>query len=113
MARLIKAYPWNSRVVYGMVKGGKKAGVRSLAEQARYDVSVPVELVERAKKELVRDRYLTPFRVAQRYNVTLSTARKLLRILEEEGLVVLFTRNRRSPLYLPRDRVPRAPPQGL
>ncbi|MEB3780280.1 MAG: hypothetical protein GSR85_08640 [Desulfurococcales archaeon] len=93
--------------------GGKKAGVRSLAEQARYDVSVPTELVERARRELVRDRYLTPFRVAQRYNVTLSTARKLLKILEDEGLIVLFTPNRRSPLYLPKDRVPKAPPRGI
>ncbi|MEB3773735.1 MAG: 30S ribosomal protein S25e [Desulfurococcales archaeon] len=92
-------------------KGGK-GPTRSLAEQARYDVSVPQELINRAKRDLVREQYLTPFKVAQRYNVTISTARKVLKMLEAEGVLVLFTPNRRSPVYVPRDKVPTAP-KGL
>lgn len=88
----------------GAAKG--KAQARSLVEQAEYDVSLPEELVERAKRDLRREKYLTPFRVHQKYNVSLTTARKLLRRLEEEGLIVKFSSNRRSPVYVPRDRMP-------
>ncbi len=88
-------------------KGGPSKGVaRGLVEQAEYDVSLPEELVERAKRDLKREKYLTPFKVHQKYSVSLSTARKLLRRLEEEGLVVKFTPNRRSPIYIPKDKVP-------
>ncbi|MCE4602915.1 MAG: 30S ribosomal protein S25e [Desulfurococcales archaeon] len=94
-------------------KQGKGKGVsRSLTEQARYDVSVPEELLKRARRDLARESYVTPFKVSQRYNVTISTARKVLRMLEEEGTLVLFTPNRRSPVYVPKDKLPTAP-RGL
>jgi len=99
--------------VYGLAKQrGGKGPSRSLAEQARYDVSVPQELIMRARRDLLKEQYLTPFKVAQRYNVTISTARKILKMLEAEGELVLFTPNRRSPIYIPRDKVPAAP-KGL
>ena len=95
-------------------KGGKggKGPSRTLTEQARYDVSVPEELLNRARRDLVKEAYLTPFKVAQRYNITISTARKVLKMLEEEGVLVLFTPNRRSPVFVPKDKAPTAP-RGL
>jgi len=93
-------------------KAGGKGPSRSLAEQARYDVSVPMELLERARRDAFKESYLTPFKVAQRYNVTISTARKVLKMLADEGVIVLFTPNRRAPVYVPRDKVPIAP-RGL
>ena len=89
----------------GKAQAQKQA--RSAVKQAEYDVSLPEELVERARRDVRREKYLTPFRVHQKYNVSLSTARKLLRRLEEEGVLVKFTANRRSPVYVPREKVPR------
>lgn len=93
-------------------KGEGKGKARSLVEQAKYDVSLPPELLERAKKDLKREKYLTPLKLSQKYNVTLSTARKILRALEEEGLIVKFGASRRAPVYVPADKA-RELPQGL
>ncbi len=76
-------------------------------------VELTPRLVERAKRELAREKWLTPHKVAQRYGITVSLARKLLRELEEQGVIVLFSRNRRAPVYLPKDKAPTAPPRGL
>ncbi len=88
-------------------EGGQKG--RSLVTQALYDVSVPPELLERAKKDARREKYLTPYTVSQKYNVTISTARKLLRMLEEEGVIVKFSSSRRSPVYVPKEKAMEAP----
>ena len=94
----------------GEEKGGGKG--RSVVEQAIYDVSLPPELLERAKKDIRREKYLTPYKIAQKYSVTISTARKLIKALEEEGLIVKFSGSRRSPVYVPREKLPEAP-KGL
>lgn len=93
-------------------KGGGEEKGRSIVAQAEYDVSVPQELLEKARRELRRERYLTPWTVSQKYSVSLSTARKLLRMLEEEGVIVRFSGSRRSPVYLPREKALEAP-RGL
>ena len=93
-------------------EGGAKGKARSLVEQARYDVSLPQELLERAKKDVKREKYLTPLKLSQRYNVTLSTARKILKALENEGLIVKFGASRRAPVYVPVEKA-RELPQGL
>ena len=86
--------------------GAGKAQARTMVQQAEYDVSLPEELVERAKRDFRREKYLTPFRVHQKYSISLTTARKLLKKLEEEGVLVKFTANRRSPIYVPREKAP-------
>jgi len=70
------------------------------------DVLLPEGLLERARKELARGRYHTPFKVAQRYGVTISVAKKILNILEKEGVLVRYSGTRRTPIYVPKDRVP-------
>ncbi|MCE4627663.1 MAG: 30S ribosomal protein S25e [Desulfurococcales archaeon] len=88
-------------------KGAQQKQARSLVKQAEYDVSLAPELLERARRDIKREKYLTPFKVHQKYNVSLSTARKLLKALEEEGLIVKFTPNRRSPIYVPKEKLPK------
>ncbi len=96
----------------GQGKQGKSVKARSAVEQARYDVSLPQELLDRARRDAERERYMTPYRVAQKYNVTISTARKILYALEEEGVLVRFTRNRRSPIFIHKSKLVEAP-RGL
>ncbi len=71
------------------------------------DSLLPEGLLQKARRELSRGRYHTPYRVAQRYGVTISIAKRILRILEEEGVLVRYSGTRRTPIYLPRDRVPK------
>jgi len=91
--------------------GGQEQGGRGGEEEII--VELTPRLIERAKRELVREKWLTPYKVAQRYGITVSLARKLLRELEAQGVLVLFSANRRAPVYLPRDKAPTAPPRGL
>jgi small subunit ribosomal protein S25e len=69
---------------------------------AMVETGLPSDLINKARVELVKEKFLTPFRVAQRYGVKISTARRLLRILAEEGLLVLVAGNRRSRVYVAR-----------
>jgi small subunit ribosomal protein S25e len=75
-----------------------------VAGAKRLDPLVPKELIERAKRDLRRESHLTPFRLAQRYDVTISVAKKILKILEEEGLIVRVGGTRRSPIYVPKGK---------
>ena len=85
-------------------KGAEKKEARGTVKQAAYDVGLPVEILEEVRKGLKRESYLTPFKVAQRYNVSLSTAKRVLRALEEEGLVVRSSGTRRSPVFVPKGK---------
>jgi len=75
-----------------------------VAGARRADPLVPEELVEKARGDLRRESHLTPFTLAQRYDVTISVAKKILRILEEEGLIVRVGGTRRSPIYVPKGK---------
>jgi small subunit ribosomal protein S25e len=92
--------------VHSMAKKKKQAAqpqkARSATEQAVYNVAVPEEIIRRAEREFPKETYWTPFKVAQKYNMTISSARKLLKIMEEKGVIALYTRNSRSPVYVPK-----------
>ncbi|BAN91023.1 30S ribosomal protein S25e [Aeropyrum camini] len=88
-------------------EGEKQQGFKEIIPE------VTEKLVAQARREVEREKWVTPHKLAQKMGIKVSIARRVLRILEEEGVLVLFTRNRRSPLYLPKKRVPTAPPRGL
>jgi small subunit ribosomal protein S25e len=60
------------------------------------------ELLAKVEKEIARaeDPYVTPSTIAQKYGVKVSTAKKILRLLEEKGLVKLVSRTRRTRVYV-------------
>ncbi len=84
--------------------GGKAREARSTVQQAAYDVGLPKELLDKVRGDLRREKYLTPFKVSQRYDVSLSTAKRILKALEEEGLVLRVGGTRRSPIYVPKGK---------
>ncbi len=87
-------------------KGGKKAKIEttklSITQQAVYDVSVPEELYERAKREIKGESLITPFSLSQKLGVSISTAKKILRRMHSEGIVTLYSPGKRCPVYVPR-----------
>jgi len=64
------------------------------------------KLVGRARKELVKARYITPFKLAQRYGISIGLAKKILKKLEEEGILIRYSGTRRSPIYVPKGKEP-------
>lgn len=83
------------------------------AGEEEFIIELTPQFVERAKKELSREKWLTPYKVSQRYGITVSLSKRLLKELEKQGEVILFSRNRRAPVYVPKARAPAAPPKGL
>ncbi len=72
-----------------------------MSEKTREIVAfVPEDVYNRVKREIVREEFTTPYRVAEKYNMTISLARKVLSRLEREGIVKLYAKNRRTPIYL-------------
>lgn len=78
----------------------QKTKSRSITEQAEMDVSVPDELLKRAEKEIKQMEYVTPYILAQKLSVSISTAKKVLRILAQKGSVKQVVPGRRSPIYV-------------
>lgn len=66
------------------------------------ETGLPRDLIDKAKVELVKEKFVTPFRVAQRYGVKVSAAKRLLRILVDEGVLKPLSGNRRVRIYVPR-----------
>ena len=64
-------------------------------------VEVPESLYKRIARDVQREKLVTPYMLAEKYNMTVSLAKKVLRRLESEGYVKLYARNRRAPIYVP------------
>ncbi len=78
-------------------------GSRSITQQALYEAHAPKELVNRVRRDIKRGQfdYLTPYMLSEKYTVTISTAKKILRELLKGGEIKLFSAGRRSPVYVP------------
>ncbi len=78
-------------------------GSRSIVKQALYDSHTADELVNRVRKDLKRGQfsYLTPYLVSEKYSISISTAKKILRVLLNENAIRVFSGGRRAPLYVP------------
>ncbi len=76
--------------------------VKIVAERGReYTVVIPEQLYKRIAREIVREKLITPYMLAEKYNMTISLAKRVLRRLEAEGKVKLYAKNRRAPIYVP------------
>ena len=63
---------------------------------------VPENVVKRIAREVQREKFVTPYMIAERYSMTISLAKQVLRRLEREGVVELYAKNRRAPIYVPK-----------
>ncbi len=71
----------------------------SESEKVVRDLEVTPKLMEQIRKEVPKSKYITPQLMAMRYNIRVSVARKLLKQLLEEGLVVYVDGNSRLRIY--------------
>ncbi len=56
--------------------------------------------LENIRKELIRSKCITPASLALKYNIKISTAKKILRQLEEEGTIIPVNKSRRITIYV-------------
>ncbi len=88
----------------GKKEGYSDKGQRSIVQQALYDVSVQQELLDKIAKDAKHQKFLTPYMVHERYGVSITTARKVLRMLAEQGVLKLYMPGRRTPIYVPAEK---------
>lgn len=67
----------------------------------RYEVDIPEGFYQRIKREIVKEKFITPYMMAEKYNMTVSLAKKVLRRLVREGVLKVYVYNRRAPIYVP------------
>jgi len=83
----------------------KKQGKQVKAKEEKKQISafeISPELLAKAKKDLAKVNYITPSKLASNYSIAISTARKLLKELQKEGILALYSPSRRNPIYIPK-----------
>ena len=103
----------------------KQQLLRQMREQKRGKVQVKVEekkepalFIDEAtfneiKKEALTANLITPYMIASKYNVKISTAKRILRHLEAEGIVKLVSRSRRTLIYMGAQARREPPPEPM
>ncbi len=72
-----------------------------MSERAReHTAFVPERLYKRISRDVTREKFVTPYMIAEKYSMTISLAKQVLKRLENEGIVKLYAPNRRAPLYM-------------
>ncbi|MEZ0290389.1 MAG: 30S ribosomal protein S25e [Sulfolobales archaeon] len=86
-----------------LLEGAKKEKEKSVKkeESKKREVFLDRELIERARKELASIRAITPYVVKDKLGVSYSTAKQILRYLESERLISLYSSSRRIKIYVP------------
>jgi len=76
-----------------------------MSERAReFTAFVPENVYKRIARDIRREKFVTPYMIAERYSMTISLAKQVLRRLEKEGVVELYSPSRRAPLYIVKAR---------
>ncbi|RLE55262.1 MAG: 30S ribosomal protein S25e [Thermoprotei archaeon] len=59
------------------------------------------ELMKTIASEIAKWKCITPYEVATKYSLKISTARKILRTLHSQGIITLVDKGRRVEIYIP------------
>ncbi len=57
------------------------------------------EIISSIRKEALRAKVITPYTIASKYQLRMSIAKRILKMLEKEGVVKLVSRSRRTYIY--------------
>jgi len=87
-----------------MEEGKRRKERERKAETTVKEPVVAYSLVNKIRAEIKNIGIITPFTIAQRYNLSMSAAKAVLRILCERGDLELYDHSRRLSIYIPRSR---------
>ncbi len=83
------------------VRKSRQPQQASVVQKTTYDVTLPEELYKKAKREVLNEKAITPFTLAQKLGISISASKRILRRLESEGIVKLYSPGKRCPIYIP------------
>lgn len=84
------------------VKKVERVEVKPEYIAAQVETNLPQEIIQKAKVELPKEKFVTAYRVAQRYGIKISAAKRLLKILSQEGIMKKAPgSSRRTLIYVP------------
>jgi ribosomal protein S25 len=88
-------------VVKKTIKLGRKYGRVKQVNITRRDAFIPSNLEKEIKKEIMELKTITPTILSMKYDVRVSTAKKLLEKYKEEGLLILKRSTPKFKVYIP------------
>ncbi|MCD6358064.1 MAG: 30S ribosomal protein S25e [Thermoprotei archaeon] len=93
---------WRKELESKLRKRGEEEGRFEL--QLTKEGRVSQASVDAVSREVVKWPYVTPYQVSSRFGVKISTAKRILKRLEEQGVLKLVDANRRVRIYVPAAR---------
>jgi small subunit ribosomal protein S25e len=83
-------------------KKAKRTATASSEKKAIPGITTP-KLSDKFKNELKKMKVITPYAIASRFDLRLSTARSFLHDLERKGMIQFVSRSRNLVIYKPAD----------
>lgn len=88
-------------VVKKTIKLGRKYGRVKQINITKRDVFLPASIEEQIKEEIKGLKVITPTSISMKYDIRVSTAKKLLQKYCDEGLIVLKMSSPKMKVYSP------------
>jgi small subunit ribosomal protein S25e len=78
---------------------GKKTS-KTGSEVISKNIVISNEMVKRVQDEIKREKIITPYELANKANITISVAKRILKELNSQGLIKESFKNRRTAVYI-------------
>ncbi len=102
-----KKKPTLSQLVKRMEREKEKQERKGAAagEEKKSKVTlIDEKLFEEIKKDVMNMNCVTPYVIASKYNIKMSTATHILRALRDQGVLYLVSKGHRTEIYVPVER---------
>ncbi|QKR01005.1 30S ribosomal protein S25e [Metallosphaera tengchongensis] len=81
-------------------KKEKKKVSKTGNEVISKNITISDEMVKRIQDEIKKEKIITPYNLATKANITISVAKRILKDLNEQGVIKEAFRNRRTAVYI-------------
>lgn len=88
-------------VVKKTIKLGRKYGRVKQVNITKRDVFIPTSLEKQIREDIMGFKTITPTTISLKYDIRVSTAKKLLENLKHEGLLILKSSTPKFKVYVP------------
>ncbi|EHP69580.1 MAG: 30S ribosomal protein S25e [Metallosphaera yellowstonensis] len=81
-------------------KKEKKKVSKTGNEVISKNIVISDEMVKRVQEEIKKEKIITPYNLATKASITLSVAKRILKDLNQQGVIKEVYRNRRTAIYV-------------
>ena len=82
-------------------KGKKKEEKKKVEMKLNAQGELTEVSIDHIVKDIKKMKYITPFVLYTRFGIKISRAKKVLKQLEEQGVIRAYDKNHRVPIYVP------------